>query len=463
MRYRYFAITTIVLIFVSLFSLSAHNYLAGRDADLNTDLLLKQTGETLFQTDWANPARDFQRVESILSQELGSPQINRFFILKDASGNILYKSYLVSMIGLENIATFPEWLYLIKDDWRIRVYNITDHRFPDRILQVGLIADINKAGKFNDFSLVILFFSIGALGVLSSWLLSNILFSPISKVGIFLNTATEALDKRGVLPNVPKGLFMYLGAKDELRLLTEDLDSLLNKINTNYKTSRLWASQMAHELKTPLSQLLLHIEATTPENDPNAQKSFHYIKQIKYTINAFLDWAELENNSQIETTDKVNTKEQLETIISLIEPENKERIRLLATTDFTISCNQQHFVQLAQNLISNALKYSEKHIDITLAPYFLKIQDYGPGIPQEVLEKVGDPFNFGNSKMQKKGHGLGLAWIKTICSLHDWNLQIQSTSAGTICTVEFLKNKSPRAEGLLKQREEKALTIYRAK
>ncbi len=445
MRLRYFAITTIVVFIVSLFSLSAHNFLAQQDSQSNTDLLLKQTSETLMHADWANPERELQRLESILAQEMGSSEINRFFILKDSEGKVIYKSRMAALAGLETIATFPEWQRIIKDDWHIRVLNLTDPRFPTRILQVGLITNQEKSNRFNDFTLVILFMSIGALGILSSWLLANMLFSPISKVGQFLNTATEALDKRGILPNVPKDFFKFLGKKDELRMLTEDLDSLLNKINTNYKTSRLWASQMAHELKTPLSQLLLHIEATSPENHPNTQKSYAYISRINNTINAFLDWAELENNSQSRSDEKVDVSEQLKMTISMIEPENRSRIVLQEDDKPKIHCNPQHFVQVLQNLLSNAFKYSEGPVTIILTNFSLTVVDQGPGIPVEVIEKVGDPFNFGNSKMQKKGHGLGLAWVMTICSLYDWKLNVQPTTHGTRVSVEFSKQKLLRA------------------
>lgn len=445
MRLRYFAITSIVVIIVSLFSLSAHNFLAERDSQTNADILLKQTSETLTHADWANPERELQRVESMLAQEMGSSELNRFFIVKDAKGKLLYKSRMAAIAGLEDLATFPEWQRIIKDDWRIRVLNLSDPRFPDRILQVGLITNQESSNRFNDFTLVILFLSIGALGMLSSWLLANLLFSPIAKLGYFLNTATEALEKRGILPNVPKDFFRFLGKKDELHLLTEDLDSLLNKINTNYKTSRLWASQMAHELKTPLSQLLLHIEATSPENHPNTEKSYAYITRINNTINAFLDWAELENRTQSRANEKVDLSEQLKMTINLTERENRDRIVLKEEDKPQVACNPQHFVQVLQNLLSNALKYSNGKVTVTLTSFALTVADEGAGIPVDVIEKVGDPFNFGNSKMQKKGHGLGLAWVKTICRLYDWKLSVQPSPKGTRVIVEFNKQKLLRA------------------
>lgn len=441
MRLRYFLITTVVVLSVSLFSLWAHNYLAQKDESSNITAILRQTAVTLRQIDWANPNRnDLQRIEYILAEELGENELNRFFILRDAESNIIYKSRIVSLLSLDGIATSPIWIRVNKSDAEMLVYNLTDERFPNRILQVGLITQTGKNNSFTNFTLFILFFSIGALGIFSSWLLSGVLFSPISKVGRFLNASTNALDKRGLLPNVPKELFAYLGKKDELRMLTEDLDSLLNKINTNYKTSRLWAAQMAHELKTPLSQLLLHLETTSDMNDPAVQKSVAYVYGIKNTINTFLDWAELQNSGQTQQKPvDIDVAVAIRGLVSMMSQADRERIRIVIESNFSVSANANHFGQLVQNLISNALKYSQKEVSVEISGGSIKVVDTGTGIPHEVLEKIGDPFNFGNSKLQKKGHGLGLAWIKTICGLYGWKTHFYSSEKGTTITIEFTK------------------------
>lgn len=441
MRVRYFLITTFVILLVSVFSLSVHNYLAAKDQSSNTEALLRQTAATITNADWANPERtDLQRVETILSEELGDTEINRFFILREKSGKILYKSRMVSLLKLESTPLFPKWVLILKDDLQIRVYNLSHARFPDRLLQVGLITTSDTSGHFSKLTMAILFLSIGGLGILSSWLLASVMFSPISKVGQFLSTATDALDKRGYLPTVPKELFFYLGKQDELRRLTEDLDSLLNKINHNYKTSRLWAAQMAHELKTPLSQLLLHLESTSKENDPALQKSYLYIETIKNTINSFLDWAELESSlSSDKNWEDVDVTTCLKMIIAMYEPEMKNRIVLRGNAPLIVRCNIHHLQQLLQNIVSNSLKYSKDQVQVEITAVALKIKDNGPGISADVMEKMGDPFNFGNSQMQKKGHGLGLAWIKTICHRYNWELKIETSDKGTDFTVVFLK------------------------
>jgi signal transduction histidine kinase len=441
LRLRYFLITSIVLLFVSLFSLWAHNYTASKDQVTNIVTILKQTATTLQQIDWANSSgNDLQRIEFILKEELGDSQLNRFFIMRDQAGQVFYKSDLVSILKLEDIATSPTLLHVIKNDSEIRVYNITDQRFPDKILQVGLIHPNSFGKEFTKISLLTLFFSIGALGILSSWLLSGVLFSPIKEVGAFLSSATIALDRRGVLPSVPQELFTFLGKKDELRLLTENLNSLLNKINQNYKTSRLWGAQMAHELKTPLSQLLLHIESTSDVSSPATQKSFAYIYSIKNTIDAFLDWAELENSGHSQQKyEDIPVPLAVRGVVSMLTTEEKERIQLHITEELVVHANINHLSQIVSNLLSNALKYSDGKINIEISRSAIRILDHGQGIPYEVLEKIGDPFNFGNSKLQKKGHGLGLAWVKTICNLYGWKLNIESNDRGTKTSIKFSK------------------------
>ncbi|MCC6137671.1 MAG: HAMP domain-containing histidine kinase [Bdellovibrionaceae bacterium] len=448
MRLRYFIITTFVLILVSVFSLSVHNYLAAKDYVSNTEALLRQTAATITNADWANPERtDLQRVETILSEELGDTEINRFFILREKSGKILYKSSMVSVLNIESIPLFPEWVLILKEDLQIRVYNLSHARFPDRILQVGLITPADKGGQFSKITLAILFLSIGGLGALCSWLLASVMFYPIRKVGRFLSTATDALDKKGILPTVPKELFSNLGKKDELRILTEDLDSLLNKINTNHKTSRLWAAQMAHELKTPLSQLLLHLESTTPENDPGLKKSYLYIDSIKTTINSFLDWAELENSLfNTKNVERVNVNNTMALVLALFEPEKKKRLEIKNNEPLVVLANIHHIQQLIQNITSNALKYSDTTVEIEVTNKSISIKDFGPGIASDVMEKIGDPFNFGNSQMQKKGHGLGLAWVKTICSRYNWDLKINTSQEGTTIIITFPTVLDPSTE-----------------
>jgi signal transduction histidine kinase len=60
----------------------------------------------------------------------------------------------------------------------------------------------------------------------------------------------------------------------------------------------------------------------------------------------------------------------------------------------------------------------------------------GVGFLPEVLARVGQPFNKGVGS-EKTGHGLGLAWVKSICRINGWKFEIQQEGDQTICSVDF--------------------------
>jgi signal transduction histidine kinase len=105
--------------------------------------------------------------------------------------------------------------------------------------------------------------------------------------------------------------------------------------------------------------------------------------------------------------------------------------------------NPQHLQQLISNLLTNALNYSPEDSLVTIESFDnkLTISDQGKGIPQEILERIGQPFNFGPQykQLKYKRTGLGLAWINTITKLYNWNLDIQSGPTGTVIVIKFIK------------------------
>jgi signal transduction histidine kinase len=448
LRLRYFIITAIVLLNVSLFSLYVQSYFSQKDYLESVDERLQQTMKVLKKFKWSDQHQiDAVKIEETIYDIIGSDDMDKFFIVRTATGKILFKSKFVDILKIDNIPTIPPWINMIVNNTHIRVHNLVLTENENKVVQIGVLLNSEHQNSSSQLTLGLLFLSISALGLLSSWLLSSVLFSPIRELGQFLSTAARTLDRRGSLPHVPEKFYKKLDKKDELRLLAHDLDTLLAKINNNNKMSRMWAAQMAHELKTPLSQLLLHIESQSEKDDPALQKSFQYIRVLKETINTFLDWAELENRTFTkDSQNPVSVRDTLLSTLSLLNEAERNRVHFTSDDDFTTPCDPNHLSQLIQNTLSNALKYSEGIIEIGIDKKIvqLSIKDKGAGLPARVTEKIGEPFNFGNSKMQEKGHGLGLAWIKTICDIYNWKFNIDSQPSGTTVSFYF-------AETALKQ------------
>ena len=92
-----------------------------------------------------------------------------------------------------------------------------------------------------------------------------------------------------------------------------------------------------------------------------------------------------------------------------------------------------------RNLVDNACKYSEGPIVVTGGPHRLgatvTVADEGPGIPEEVVQQLFQPFSRSRDAQGTRGFGLGLYIIRTLCDRLDARLAVDSDHSGTRITV----------------------------
>jgi two-component system sensor histidine kinase QseC len=121
-----------------------------------------------------------------------------------------------------------------------------------------------------------------------------------------------------------------------------------------------------------------------------------------------------------------------------MSPISEGRLKIEGEASSVVIANHHDLEHLLQNLVTNALKYSPKDRDVLLnfKEDELTIQDFGPGIPKEVLEKIGSPFNTGAHRSER-ATGLGLAWVHAIANKYDWQVQFVTTPEGTKIHIHF--------------------------
>jgi signal transduction histidine kinase len=111
---------------------------------------------------------------------------------------------------------------------------------------------------------------------------------------------------------------------------------------------------------------------------------------------------------------------------------------------FPIVADAVRLRQALENLISNALKYSEGTVTVSLAAtpkdYLIEIRDQGIGIPRDERTSVFDPFFRGSNTSEKPGHGLGLSIVKSCVEQHGGRVTFSSIEGkGTTFRVELPK------------------------
>ena len=206
-------------------------------------------------------------------------------------------------------------------------------------------------------------------------------------------------------------------------------------------------NNMTHEFKTPLATISLAVDALNNEkvlNDVERARYFRSIikdenKRMNRHVETILQAAALEKQ-EFTLNKKILHGHQLITStlgnfdLVLKEKNGKSKLVLNAKNDL-IEVDEQHFTNLLNNLVDNAIKYSKEEPDITISTlntnkYFIvRIEDKGIGMSRESVKRIFEKFyraHTGNLH-NVKGFGLGMSYVKTIIDAHKGRIKVEST------------------------------------
>lgn len=221
---------------------------------------------------------------------------------------------------------------------------------------------------------------------------------------------------------------------------------------TNAIMRRDFASNVSHELKTPLTSIngfaeMLENNMIT-DNDELA-KTYKRIRnessRMITLINDIMRLSQIESNSSIET-EEINLEDTInEVITSLSHIANDKQVKFITSTSpVIINANNSMIYELIFNLAENAIKYNKPNGTVTIElssdeKYcILRISDTGIGIESKHLNRIFERFYRIDKSRSKQtgGTGLGLSIVKHIVENHNGKINISSTPGkGTIITV----------------------------
>jgi two-component system, OmpR family, phosphate regulon sensor histidine kinase PhoR len=221
---------------------------------------------------------------------------------------------------------------------------------------------------------------------------------------------------------------------------------------------RDFINNMTHEFKTPLSSILIAAnylaKQTTIQSDEKLEKYTGIIisqsNKLNDHIGKILNSAKSDNSPLTLDKKTIAVIPILNEVIENINLKNAEAvIRINADKDYRIEADVFHFTNLVYNLMDNSVKYcdSKPEIDISLQEekQFLKIEfaDNGIGISNKDLSFIFDKFyRIPSTKSNEvNGFGLGLYYVKKICTLHHWKISAKNNAGnGLIITILIPKN-----------------------
>ena len=249
--------------------------------------------------------------------------------------------------------------------------------------------------------------------------------------------------------------------KDEVARLTTEINSLLERLERSSATERRFASDAAHELRTPLAVLRTGLEVAlardrSPEENRTALGAAHREALSLCRIADELLMLSRLNGEVMVDRQKLNLRALVSEIAATVGPLAQAReikLTVNAREDVFVNGNTGHLRRLIINLLDNALKFTPAggSIDVGLKTdanrAILRVADTGEGIHPAELPHIFDRF-FRGSGSPGEGSGLGLSLCREIARAHGGEIaaaNLPSGGSAFVVTLALYKEDPHRA------------------
>ncbi len=264
------------------------------------------------------------------------------------------------------------------------------------------------------------------VSVFVAFFLSRHLLTPVRKLAEGTHTlADRKFDTR-----------IDVTSSDELGELAGHFNTMAIQLESYEKMQAQWLSDISHELRTPLSVLIGEIEALQDgirKPNPEAFSSLHTeATYLADTVNRLHDLSLAESSALSMKSTPINP---LDVFLGVIDRFKTHLEHNLLSVSADLECDKPirvmgdtgRLAQVCINLVENALRYTDRpgtlHIHYRLEKGRLAIsfEDTGPGVPENMLERLFDRlFRVDSARSREKGgSGLGLSICKSIIEHHD--------------------------------------------
>ncbi|MBN8658399.1 MAG: HAMP domain-containing histidine kinase [Anaerolineae bacterium] len=275
------------------------------------------------------------------------------------------------------------------------------------------------------------------------WLFSGVTFAPIHRI---TKTAKAIGDERNFARRVD-----YNGPQDEVGQLANTFNAMLvrlqdafQKVEHSLQMQRNFVADVSHELRTPLTTLRGNLGLLKRNPSPEMQNDIlsdmvDESDRLIRLVNDLLLLARADaGRSLAKEPVEISTVLQ-EVCRQANQLDSKREINLDVDTGTSIIGDRDAFKQVSLILLDNALKHSNGKINIHAKKHGkqveVRVQDFGEGMPPEILAHVFDRFYRGDDAT---GFGLGLPIAKTLVEGSGGEIHMDSeTGKGSTVTITF--------------------------
>jgi two-component system, OmpR family, heavy metal sensor histidine kinase CusS len=233
---------------------------------------------------------------------------------------------------------------------------------------------------------------------------------------------------------------------EELAEVARTLNAMLARLEESFRKLSDFSSDLAHELRTPLSNLLTETQVTLAkartarEYEDVLASNAEELERLSRTISDMLFLAKADNGLVLPNPEPVDLRGQVEGLLSFYEALAEEGgVRLAVEGQATVPGDPLMLRRAIGNLLSNALRHTPRggHVAVRLCASedgagTVSVENTGETIPAEHLPRLFDRFyRVDPARRQAEGAGLGLAITRSIVRAHGGDVSVRSADGLT--------------------------------
>ncbi|HYZ63917.1 MAG TPA: ATP-binding protein [Acetobacteraceae bacterium] len=281
-----------------------------------------------------------------------------------------------------------------------------------------------------------------ALGIMGGVFLSRAFLRRVDAI----SRTAEAIIAGDLTQRVPSH-----GAGEDLDRLARTLNQMLDRIGALMDSLRQISSDVAHDLRTPLTRLYQRLEdarthaRSIADYDAAVEAAIGEAQRLLEVFSALLRIAQVEGGSARAGFAEFDLSALAETVADAYRLDAEEAgYRFAVTIDpgVTVRGDKELLTQALANLVENAVRHTppgtQVHVRLRAGPgAVLAVEDDGPGAGETDLRRLADRFYRGERSRTTPGSGLGLSLVSAVAELHGARLVLEQGAPGFRASMVF--------------------------
>jgi signal transduction histidine kinase len=218
----------------------------------------------------------------------------------------------------------------------------------------------------------------------------------------------------------------------DLRPFTESFNAMVQALQDRVERDARFASEVSHELRSPLMTLMASIEVLQNSHDELPERAqtavdllSHDIERFQQLVEDLLEISRFDAGAVRLDLSEVFAAEMVERAVGALVGRTVPVVVDPDAAEAVVRVDKRRMGQVIANLLDNAQKYADGATQVSVNAMdhcvYIAIEDAGPGVPEEEREVIFDRFSRGSAGGRRAddfGTGLGLALIREHLYLH---------------------------------------------